>query len=340
MSGHRHSSSRCNSRSSRSRGFGLSFDGSHGESGRAERDPLGGRRGMGSKGGERIGWGRHGAVRLDDPPTLRPGRDVGRDGVREEQSDDMASPRLGGGSGGGSGRTDMSGGPDRMDPCGGLGGRDPTAGGRMGMSMGMGMGSSDPPASLLVGRTPFDTSRAVTGPPFASDSMLDLRPYPRHEGLGMEHFGSPLIAARQSLAGDHGPRCPSSMGTWGTFDMRAARHPRMSYGPPPNPPMQYRFANYRYPYVEDYEGSEMEVGWAQQAAMPQMMRSGGHPFVDEGPYGEFYGGMGGMGRMAPAGGEGQLGHLRVHGGMGPVAGMGGGMEGGMQGMSGGAARYW
>ncbi|PBP18460.1 hypothetical protein BUE80_DR010722 [Diplocarpon rosae] len=340
MSGHRHSSSRCKSRSSRSRGFGLSLDGYHGGSGRADRDPFGGRRGMGSKGGERIGWGRNGAVRLDDPPILSPGQGVGRDGVREGQSSDMASPRLGGGSGVGSGRTDMSGGPDRMDPCDGLRGMDPTAQVRMGMGMGMGMGSSEPPASLMMGRTPLDNPRAVTRQPSAHDSILELGPHARHESLGMEHFGSPLMAARPSLTGDHGPRFPGSTGSWGNFDTRAARHPRLSYGPQQHIPMQHRFANYRYPYVEDYEVGEMEVGLAHQAAMQQMMRSGGNPFFDEGQYGDLYGGMGGVSRMAPAGGEGHMGHMRVNGGMGPVASMGGGMEVGMQGMSGGPYQYW
>ncbi|CAL3962980.1 unnamed protein product [Diplocarpon coronariae] len=351
MSDHWYSSPRYNSRTSKSRGLRLNCGGYHEELGRGHREPFGGRRGLGSRGGDKIGWGRNGAVRLDGPPTLRRGRDEGRDGGREEQSDGIDSSRLRSGSGVDSDRTGTWVGPDRLSPHGGPGNLDPTAG----LRMGMGMGGSDPLASPMMGRTPFDSPRAVNRQISANDAMLGLRHRALHHGLGMEQSGYPVMTTRQRLMDDrHGLRSPGSMGNMGSFDMRVMDHLRMPFSPPQHSPMQNRFANYRFPYVEDYQGSEMEVSSAQQAAMQQMMSTGGNSFLNEGQYGEIYGGMGGMGPTAQAGEMGQMGQMGqmvntgrtgqigFNGGMGqmgPMAGMGGGMDGGMGGMGGGTHQY-
>ncbi|KAI9053002.1 hypothetical protein LZ554_003272 [Drepanopeziza brunnea f. sp. 'monogermtubi'] len=347
MSDHRRSGSRSHSRSSRSRGYGQGYDGGgHEEPGRGERDWFGGRRGLGGRGGEMIGWGRNGAVRLDDPPIPRWGWD--------ELGEEMDSPRFMGGRRGSS-RPVRSRRAEEMDPYGGLGAMDMSGGlgmGRMGMSgirtggttglggaMGMGgamemggampmtMGGRNPPGNPMMGRNPFDAPQNFDSPnfnpqnfnrqPFPNDAMLPPRQQAMRHGCGMEQCGSPLMGGRHHfMEGNPGLRSPppASLASGGSFDMRAMDRPRMPYGPIHySPIMQNRFANYQSPYVEEFEGSEMDASMAQQAAMRQQQQQqqmmmmnggGGNPFLDERQYGNAYGGggMGGMGQMGQAGG--------------------------------------
>ncbi|KAG4442388.1 hypothetical protein IFR05_002166 [Cadophora sp. M221] len=230
--------------------------------------------------------------------------------------------RMSGGLGGQSGMDPFSrrGGMDPLGRLGGLGG----AGGMGGMG---GLGGGD----LLGGQVPM-MGRTLHGSPripmlnnvqpFAENPMLGLRqrglfrPELGMESPRQDHF----MGARQGLMDPLGlgMRSPS-LRPGGSFDMHAMDRPRMPYGPFQGNPMQLqnRHANYRLPYVEDYEGSEMEAEYAQQLAMQQMMANGGGGpnqfYFDDGQYGDEYGGMGPM----------------VGGGMMP--GMGGGMGGGMMG---------
>ncbi|KAH7355093.1 hypothetical protein BKA65DRAFT_475555 [Rhexocercosporidium sp. MPI-PUGE-AT-0058] len=308
------SGSRCNSRGSRSHGCGECQE----ESRRGGRDGYG-RRGLGGRGGEKIGWGRQGAVRLDDPPLRR---------SREEMDDRVGSPsamgRMGGlGAQGGIDPFARRGGIDSLGRLGGLGG----AGGMGGMG---GIGGRDLFGGQvpMMGRNPLNSPRT---PMFngrqssTEDPMLRLRqrgllrPDFGMESPGQDHF----MGARQGLMDPLGlgMRSPS-LRPGGSFDIYAMDRPRMPYGPFQGSPMQLqnRHMNYRPPYVEDYEGSEVEAELAQQAAMQQMMMNGAggaNPFFfDDGQYGDEYGGMGHM----------------IGGGLGGMMpGMGGGMGGGMMG---------
>ncbi|KAJ5042326.1 uncharacterized protein L3040_004878 [Drepanopeziza brunnea f. sp. 'multigermtubi'] len=315
MSDHRRSGSRSHSRRSRSRGYGQGYDGVHEEPGRGERDWFEGRRGLGGRGGEMMGWGRNGAVRLDDPPRPR----WGWDGFDQE----MDFPRFMGGRRGSS-RPVRSRRAEEMDSYGGLGAMDTSGGlgmGRMGMSgmrmggimalggamemggpMPMTMGGRNPPGNPMMGRNPFDApqifdSHSFNRQPSPNDTMLPPRQQVMRPRCGMEQLRSPLMGGRQNfMEGNPGLRSPppASLASGGSFDMRAMDRPRMPYGPIHySPIMQNRFANYQSPYVEEYEGSEMDASMAQQAAMQQqqmmmMNGGGGNPFLDEMQYGNAY----------------------------------------------------
>ncbi|PVH82155.1 hypothetical protein DL98DRAFT_570716 [Cadophora sp. DSE1049] len=306
--------SRCQARGSRSHGCGECLE----ESGRGGRDGYG-RRGLGGRGGEKIGWGRQGAVRLDDPPLRR---------SRDEMEDGMGSSRAMGRIGelGGQGGIDPFAREGGIDPFGGPGGMGGLGG--MGRPGGMGgMGGRDFLGGPLMGRTPLGSPRVPmfnNQQPFADNPMLGLRQRNllRPE-LGME---SPLqgqfMGARQGLMDPLGlgMRSPS-LRSGGSFDMRAMDRPRMPYGPFQGSPMQLqnRHPNYRPPYVEDYEGSEMEAELAaHQLALQQMQMMnggvGGNPFYfDDGQYGDAFGGgpmmSGGLGGMMPGVGGGMMGGI-------------------------------
>ncbi|KAH6723127.1 hypothetical protein BKA61DRAFT_663864 [Leptodontidium sp. MPI-SDFR-AT-0119] len=159
----------------------------------------------------------------------------------------------------------------------------------------------------MMGRNPLGSPRSPmfnNRQPFAEDPMLGLRqrglfrPDYGMESPGQEHF----MGGRQGLMDPLGlgMRSPS-LRPGGSFDMYAMDRPRMPYGPFQGGPMQLqnRHPNYRPPYVEDYEGSEMEAELAQQLAMQQMMMMNGagdpNPFFfDDGQYVDEYGGMGPM----------------------------------------------
>ncbi|KAG4422019.1 hypothetical protein IFR04_004878 [Cadophora malorum] len=279
--------SRCHARGRRSHGCGECLE----ESGRGGIDGYG-RRGLGSRGGMKVGWGRQGAVRLDDPP-LRHARDEMDDGL---------------GSLGALGRMGGLGGQGGIDPFGRRGGMD-TFGGLNGMG-GLGgigglggMGGRDYPSGPTMARNPLGSPRSPMfngQPPFAENAMLGLHQRNLfHSEAGM---GSPLqdrfMGARQGLMDPLGIGMRStSLRSGGSFDMRAMDRPRMSYAPLQGSPfqLQNQHPNYRPPYVEDYEGSEMEAELAaHQAAMQMQMmhgRGGGNPFFFDGQYEDGYGGM-------------------------------------------------
>ncbi len=210
---------------------------------------------------------------------------------------------------GGASRMDPYGRQVGMDQFGGLGGIDPSAGlGVGGTGVDMDMGGRGP----MMGRNPLMPPQSPGRQLLADDHMLGLRQQALlRQRLGMEQYGSPLMGPRQGLMGGRlnlglASAGPGPAGPGGNFDMRAMDLPRHRYGPLQNGSLQNRLANYRSPYVEDYEGSEIEAGMAQ----PMMNGGIGNPFLyDEGQYG--YGGMGQLAQMEHMGG---------------VAGMGGGMN--------------
>ncbi|KAH7411140.1 hypothetical protein BKA64DRAFT_704242 [Cadophora sp. MPI-SDFR-AT-0126] len=306
--------SRCHARGSRSHGCSECLE----KSGRGWRDGYV-RRGLGGRGGEKIGWGRHGAVRLDDPPLRR---------SRDEIEDGMVSSRVMGRMGGlgGQGGIDSFSRRGCIDPFGGLGGM----GGSRGLR-GLGgideMGGRDLLSSPMIGRAPLGSLRAPmfnNQQPFADNPMLG----PREQNLFRPEpgMGNPLqdrfMGVRQGLMDplDLGMRSPS-LRSGGSFDMRAMDRPRMPYGPFQGSPLQLqsRHPNYRPPYVEDYEGSEMEAELAAHHAALQQMQmmngaAGGNPFYyDEGQYGDTFGGgpmmSGGSGGMIPGVRGGMMGSI-------------------------------
>lgn len=301
--------SRCHARGSRSHGCGECLE----ESERSGRDGYG-RRGLGSRGGEKIGWGRQGAVRLDDPP-LRRARDEMDDGLDSLE----ATGRMGGL--GGQGGMDPFGRRGGIDPFGGFNGMGPLGGmGDLG-----GIGGRDSLGGPKMGRNSLGSPRSPmfnAHPPFAESPLQRL--HQRNLFNPEAGIGSPLqnrfMGARQGFMDPLGigMRSPS-LRSGGGFDMRAMDRPRMPYGPFPGSPfqLQNQHPNYRPPYVEDYEGSEMEADLAAHLAAMQMQMmhgGGGHPFFFDGQYGDGYGGMtpmmsGGLGNPMPGVGGGMLGGI-------------------------------
>jgi hypothetical protein len=248
-SSHCHSGDRRHSRGSRSHGLGGLGCGSGGQFDDMEfggRPSPFGRYSRSGRHGEHIGWGRDGAVRLEDTPVLRR-----RQGSMSELLEGIGGMNLGGGSrspfmsrnplrsprgpplfGGGRPPLDdglFSGGRDRGSHLGpGMGmGMGEGLGGSLGMGMGMGMGMGG-----LVSRERLFSPRA---------GLL---------GSGLHGLGSRPGSSRASTI----------------FDLRALDRPRMPYGP-----LAPRLSNYRPPYVEDYF-SEMDP--TELAEMEEMERRG------------------------------------------------------------------
>lgn len=301
MPDRRHSGSRCHSKSGRSRGHGQDSGGGHDDLGRGNRNPFEDRRRLGGRGVEKIGWGRNGAVRLDDPPTSRRGQDG--------SSNEIGSPAFIGRVGG-PGRRDRFKEPEQVDPYARLGGIDMSRGLRMRrLGMGLRMGGlvptgtcgRDPPWNLMTGRDLFDLPQHFKRQLYANEPMLGIREPAMRPEHGAEQFGSPLTGPRQNTMGENSRlrSSRSSMASRGRFDMRTMDRPRMPYGPMRHSPMQNRSANYQPPFVEDYEGSELDANMAQQAAMQQMMMNGGgrSPFPDESQHSDIFDGRTHLGHV-------------------------------------------
>ncbi|KAL2070803.1 hypothetical protein VTL71DRAFT_13829 [Oculimacula yallundae] len=249
------------------------------------------RRGLGRSSGERLGWERQDAVRFDDSSSrLRVEMDDSpervMDGFRRRGDNPI----------------------DRQDDIGAFG--------RLG-GKGAIEGGSGPRAFVEPGRRNIATnSRQImsgSSPRYTQypttineQSFQELptrrlrqQPSPPRPEYGMEiPRQDRFMRARSSLidppSHDLGIRSPS-LSSSGSFDMRAMDRPRMPYGPFQGSPMQVysRYSNYRSPYVEDYQNSDMEAEMAQQAPMHHqqqvMYEPSGNPFYfQEGQYSSGY----------------------------------------------------